>query len=281
MSRRARGGTSNDVITSRQNALVKRAREVRDGRDREFIFVEGLRLCEEAARAGLSIESALFTGSLSDGGRGSRLLDALEEAGARLHEVSEGVMESVADTKTPQGVALVARRPPSDLAEFERRLAEGVANAPLVVVLHGAGNPSNAGAMLRVAEAAGAHAVVATLHTADLFSPKSLRGSMGSAFRLPLWAGAEFADVLAWCATRGIETVSTSASATLTHTGFDWTRPAAVVVGAEGSGLTPDEVGATDAAVKIPMREPVESLNVATALAVILYEAARQRDFKN
>ncbi|HYN84702.1 MAG TPA: RNA methyltransferase [Pyrinomonadaceae bacterium] len=280
MSRGARGGASREVITSRQNALVKGAREVRDGRDRAHIFVEGLRLCEEGARAALSIESAFFTGSLSDAERGSQLLDTLQEAGARLHEVSDGVMESMSDTKTPQGVVLIARRPPSDLAWFERRLAREVSGAPLVVVLHGAGNPSNAGAMLRVAEAAGAHAVVATLHTADLFSPKSLRGSMGSAFRLPLWAGAEFADVLAWCAAKKIVTVGTSASAALTHAEYEWTGPTAVVVGSEGAGLSSSEVEATGAAVRIPMRAPVESLNVAAALAVILYEAARQRGFQ-
>ncbi|HEX5707811.1 MAG TPA: RNA methyltransferase [Pyrinomonadaceae bacterium] len=279
MSKSGRDGEDRDVITSRQNPLVKRAREVRDGRDRDSIFVEGLRLCEEAARAGLSIESALFTKSLSDVERGSHLLRELRDAGARLHAVAEGVFESIADTKSPQGVLLLARRPRADLEEFERQLAATSATAPLVVVLHGVGNPSNAGAMLRVAEAAGTQAVVSTRHTVDLFSPKSLRGSMGSAFRLPLWAGAELADVLAWCAARGIKTVSTSAGAGVPHTEFDWTQPSAVVVGAEGGGLAPTEVGATDASIKIPMRAPVESLNVATALAVVLYEAARQRGF--
>lgn len=279
MSRRGRGGDAREPLTSRQNPLVKRAREVRDGRDKECIFVEGLRLCEEAARAGLTIETALFTRSLSDVERGSHLLGALRDAGARLREVSASVLEAVADTKTPQGVLLLARRPRSDLEEFERRLGERDARAPLVVVLHGANNPANAGAMLRVAEAAGAHAVVSTRRTADLFSPKSLRGSMGSAFRLPLWTGAEFSDALAWCASRGVKTVSTAASATLLHTEFDWTSPAAVVVGAEGEGLAPSEVSATDASIKIPMRAPVESLNVAAALAVVLYEAARQRGF--
>lgn len=279
MSRRGGTDDARAVLTSRQNPLVKRAREVRDGRDKALIFVEGLRLCEEAARAALPVEEVLFTEALSDGGRGSRLLEGLADSGARLVPVSEGVMESVADTRSPQGVVLLARRPRADPAEFERRLTRAPGAAPLVVVLHRAANPSNAGAMLRVAEAAGATGLVSTRHTADLFSPKALRGSMGSAFRLPLWAGAELREVLGWCAANGIKTVSTSAGASLSHTEFDWAGPSAVFVGAEGAGLEAEEVAATDASVRIPMRPPVESLNVATALAVILYEAARQRGF--
>ncbi|HYY41607.1 MAG TPA: RNA methyltransferase, partial [Pyrinomonadaceae bacterium] len=148
---------------------------------------------------------------------------------------------------------------------------------PLVVIMHRINNPANAGAMLRVAEAAGATGVIATAGTVDLFSPKSLRGAMGSAFRLPLWPGAQLDEALNWCAARGIVTVATDLRAELTHTEFDWTRPHALVMGAEAHGLAPQESAAAATHLRIPMRPPVESLNVATALAVVLYEAARQR----
>jgi TrmH family RNA methyltransferase len=264
------------MITSRHNPLAQRARSVRDGRDVSGIFVEGLRLCEEAARSGLAIEDVLFTERFASAERGARLLADLR-AGGRVNvvEVSEGVLASVSDTKTPQGVALVARRPAADRETFERALPA----EPLLVVLHGVGNPANAGAALRVAEAAGAAGVVSTAGSTDLLSPKSLRGSMGSAFRLPLWTGADFGEVLAWCKGRGVLTVGTDLSAERAHTGIDWTGARAVVCGAEAAGLADEEAAATDLRARIPMRPPVESLNVAVALAVVLYEAARQRGF--
>lgn len=277
--RRAR---SAETITSRHNPLVRQAREARDGKNKELIFVEGLRLCEEAARAGLELDAVLFTEGFAKDARSSRLLDALANAADKVATVGDAVIEHLSDTKTPQGVVALARRPRTDRASFEAA-AESFETAhdvrPLVVVLHKLSNPSNAGAILRVAEAAGATAVVATRHTADPFSPKALRGAMGSTFRVPLWTGAEFAEVLEWCASRGVRTVSTSLDAARAHTEIDWAVPRAIIVGPEAGGLDASEARAADASVRIPMRAPVESLNVAVALAVVLYEAARQRGF--
>lgn len=264
-----------ELITSRKNALAQRARSVREGRERETVFVEGLRLCEEALRACVAFDFVLHTRSLEESARGSHLLAELRKVCTRVVAVSDDVLESVSDTKTPQGVVAVARRPQSGPEVLER--AE---STPLVVILHGANNPSNAGAALRVAEAAGATGLIVTKGSVDLFSPKSLRGSMGSAFRLPVWAGATFEEALQWCAARGIRTVATDASASATHTEVDWTTPRAVVLGPEAGGLTDEEVRACAEALRIPMREPVESLNLTTALAVVLYEAARRRDFR-
>lgn len=263
------------MITSRHNPLAQRARVARDEPSAGLIFVEGRRLCEEAASSGLAVEEFFFTEKFGRDERGSRLLAELGAGGSRAAEVSEGFLASVCDTKTPQGVALIARRPASDHASFERSLPQ----SPLVVVLHGINNPANAGAMLRVAEAAGAAGVVATAGTADPLSPKSLRGAMGSAFRLPLWAGASFGEVVGWCNGRGVMTVGADLNAARTHTEIDWAGARAIICGAEARGLSREEAAAADVRVRIPMRAPVESLNVAAALAVLMYEAARQRGF--
>src|SRR4051812_13917852 len=124
---------TDELITSRKNPLAQRARSVREGRERELVFVEGLRLCEEALRAGVGFDSVLYTRSLEENSRGSRLLASLRETRARVVAVSESVLESVSDTKTPQGVAAIARRPPSgaEVLEVSRQ-------TPLVVILHGA-----------------------------------------------------------------------------------------------------------------------------------------------
>jgi TrmH family RNA methyltransferase len=267
---------SSKIINSRDNALVKRARAVRDGKIRGQIFIEGVRLCEEATRAGLEINAVLYNEKLLKDERGQRLLQSLKAAEAQVALVSESVLSSVSDTKTPQGVVILALRPPTDKSVLEK----GAAEIPLIVVMHRINNPSNAGAILRTAEAAGATGAVVTLDSTDIFSPKALRGAMGSSFRLPLWTGADFKEALAWCSRRQIQTIATDASARRVYIEVDWTRPNAFIVGEEGSGLTASEVAEAIEAVKIPMRAPVESLNVAVATGIVLYEAARQRNEK-
>lgn len=263
------------MITSRKNPLVQRALAAREGRGDDLLFVEGVRLCEEAARSGIRVEDVLFTERISADERAAALLDELRRREVRLAQVSEDVIDSIADTRTPQGIILLARRPPCDRETFERALGD----APLLVILHGVNNPSNAGAMLRAAEAAGAAGVAATAGSTDLLSPKALRSAMGSCFRLPLWTGATLQEVTAWCRSRGIKVAATDAGAAFPHTEVDWRGAHAVLCGAEASGLSAHEVAGADVGIRIPMRAPVESLNVAVALGVVLYEAARQRGF--
>lgn len=263
---------ANEKITSRKNPFIQQARAVRDGRERELVFVEGVRLCEEALRAGVDFDSVFYTAEVEESSRGARLVEELRRVCPHALPVIESVLESIADTKTSQGVVALARRPRTGVDVIG--LGDEI---PLVVIMHRANNPANAGAMLRVAEAAGATAAVSTKDSTDLFSARALRGSMGSAFRLPLWTGATLDETLAWCAERGIRTVGTDAAATITHTEIDWTIPRAVIVGPEAGGLSDEEASAAAEIVRIPMRAPVESLNVAVALAVVLYEAARQR----
>ncbi|HEX8071448.1 MAG TPA: RNA methyltransferase [Pyrinomonadaceae bacterium] len=260
-------------ITSRYNPLIQHARRVQAGREPGLVFVEGFRLCAEAVVAGLEVEAALYTERAEADERAASLLSTLEGAGVRAFAVSEAMLAVVADTRSPQGLVLLARRPRTG----EDILAAAQDAVPLVVILHSINNPTNAGAMLRVAEAAGATGVIATAGTTDLLGPKALRGAMGAAFRLPLWLGAQFQSALAWCVARGIQTVATALTASETHTDHDWTGPRAVIMGAEAHGLHAEEISAADHHIRIPMRPPVESLNVATALAVILYEAERQR----
>jgi TrmH family RNA methyltransferase len=268
---------SGAVITSRDNTLARHARAVRDGKVRELVFVEGVRLCSEAIGANLSIEDVLYTERVAQDGRGAALLRALRGASARVSEVSEQVLASVSDTKTPQGIVALVSRPLTNSLALESVRVE----VPLLLIMHRTNNPANAGALVRTAEAAGATGAATTAGSTDIFSPKALRGAMGSAFRLPLWAGASYAEVLAWCQARGILTVCADARATRAYTEIDWTIPCALIVGPEASGLNDEEAAGANESVSIPMRAPVESLNVAVASAVLLYEAARQRSLKS
>ncbi|HEX5966072.1 MAG TPA: RNA methyltransferase [Pyrinomonadaceae bacterium] len=260
-------------ITSRDNSLLRLARAVRDGKNTDYIFVEGLRLCEEAVRSALEIEAVIVSEELVRKERVATAIAELDQAAQRSASVSEKLLESISYTKTPQGIVVLARRPDSS----EKRFASVVDEHSLLVVLHQINNPVNVGAILRTAEAASASGVITTQNTSDPFSPKSLRGAMGSAFRLPIWADPTYEKVIEWCRARAIDTVCADAAAALAHTDLDWTRATALIMGPESTGLTADEVKSATKVVRIPMHGSVESLNVSVAAGILLFEAARQR----
>ncbi|HSK65252.1 MAG TPA: RNA methyltransferase [Pyrinomonadaceae bacterium] len=260
-------------ITSRDNSLLRQARAVRDGKVDELIFVEGLRLCVEAVRSELPIEAVIVSEELHRKEKAAEQITEIAKASPRFATVSEKLLESISYTRTPQGIVVLARRPGAS----RDRLEASSTNNALLVLLHQINNPVNVGAILRTAEAAGATGIITTQNTSDPFSAKSLRGAMGSAFRLRIWRNADFADAVAWCRKRGIALVGTDADSSTKHTDFDWTRPSALVLGPESTGLTDDELKTTDQTIRIPMQGEVESLNVSVAAGIILYEAARQR----
>ena len=260
-------------ITSRDNSLLRQVRAVRDGKTGELIYVEGLRLCEEALRSQLEIEAVVVSEELLRKERVAGVIQEFSQASKRFASVSEKLLESVSYTKTPQGIIVLAQRPEAS----ESRLAAQLNVNPLLVVLHQINNPVNVGAILRTAEAAGAAGVITTKTTSDPFSPKSLRGAMGSAFRLPMWNGPSYVEVIEWCRQLGIATICADVDATMSYTGIDWTNPSALILGPESTGLTPDELELADQRVSIPMGGMAESLNVAVAAGVLLFESARQR----
>jgi len=261
------------TITSRDNSLLRQARAVRDGKVNDSIFVEGLRLCEEALSSGLKIETVIYSEEIARKERAAHLIRQLGKACQKVASVSEKLLESISYTKTPQGIVLLAARAASDEVSFNEKQPA----APFLVVLHGINNPVNVGAILRTAEAAGVTGLIATANTSDPFSPKALRGAMGSAFRLSIWTRSDYEQAIAWCAQRKVRTVCADVEGSKDYREFDWHGPCALIVGPESTGLSPAEIAAADEAVRIPMQGSVESLNVAVATGVLLYEANRQR----
>jgi RNA methyltransferase, TrmH family len=260
-------------ITSRDNSLLRQARAVRDGKLDELIFVEGLRLGEEALRSNLQIEAVIYSDQFENKPRAAELVRDLGKVTTKLVSVGEKLLESISYTKTPQGIVILAPRPVMTPAKFEACQS----GTPFLVILHGINNPVNVGAILRTAEAAGVTGIITTAGTADPLSPKSLRGAMGSTFRLPIWPEAQFEDAIAWCRTRGIRTFGANAKAQNSYAAVDWYEPSALVMGTESAGLSRDDLALVDKAVSIPMKGETESLNVAVAAGIILYEAQRQR----
>jgi TrmH family RNA methyltransferase len=261
-----------ETITSRDNSLLKLARSVRDAKTTDYIFIEGLRLCDEALRSQLSVEAVIVSEELAAKEKSAAIIAALTDASKRIALVSEKLLESISYTQTPQGIVVLAARPGTSEQHFDAHQGNS-----LIVVMHRINNPVNVGAILRTAEAAGASGAIATQNTADPFSPKALRGAMGSAFRLPIWFGPTYEEAISWLARRDVHTVCADVHAETSYEQVDWRKPSALIVGPESSGLSTEEIAAAKVSVRIPMRGPAESLNVAVATGVLLYEAARQR----
>jgi TrmH family RNA methyltransferase len=262
-----------EIITSRDNSLLRQVRAVRDGRVDDQIFVEGMRLCEEALTSELKIHAVVFSDEIAQKEKPAELIAKLSTVSDRLISVSEKLLAYVSYSKTAQGILLLASRPDASEGQLSRKQTE----TSLIVIMHRITNPVNVGAILRTAEATGVTGAIATENATDPFSPKALRGAMGAAFRLPVWYRPSYARALEWCAKRGVKSVCADLDAQKNYTEFDWTGSCALILGPETAGLSPPEIAAADDAVRIPMRKPVESLNVSVATGVLLYEAARQR----
>ena len=182
-----------EIITSRDNSLLRHTRAVRDGLVDDQIYVEGMRLCEEALTSGLKIYAVIFSDEIARKAKPAELIEKLTHATERLVSVSEKLLTYVSYSKTSQGILLLASRPDSS----EAQLTASQKETSLIVVMHRITNPVNLGAILRTSEATGVTGAIATENATDPFSPKALRGAMGAAFRLPIWYRPSYAETLA------------------------------------------------------------------------------------
>ena len=262
-------------ITSRDNSKIKTAGRVRDGSDKDLIFVEGLRLAEEFSRSRLKIFDVFYTEDLARTERGAEFLRTAETS--NLTEVSAKVFDSLADTKTSQGIILIGEKPAANRQIIEAKLRE-TPDFPLLVLLHQINNPSNLGAILRTCEAVGAAGVITTKNSAHAFSPKALRGAMGASLRIPMWTDADFFEVLDWAKNNNFTSACAAVNVAKSYLEIDWRVPRLLVFGSEAHGLSAEEFKKVDESLLIPMANNVESLNLAVAAGVILFEAKRQSE---
>lgn len=259
-------------ITSRDNERLKSVRRVRDGRDEGRIFIEGVRLAEEALRSEIFIEESFMSSNFADTERKIKLVEDLRIRDHSVAEVAENVFSSICDTQNSQGIVLIARRPDGSKAKIEANLL----NLPLVVFLHEAGDPANLGGILRTAEAAGVAGVIVSYGSTDAFSPKAVRAAMGSSFRVPIWESVDFDEVLSWAEGLKLNTTSADINAEASYLDIDWKVPRLIVFGSEAHGLSQDMRERISESVRIPMANEVESLNLVISCGIILFEAKRQ-----
>jgi len=258
-------------ISSRQNALVARFRRVAGGDDPSLVLLDGAHLVAEALAAGVRVRDVLVTDEARARSEVAALLEQLRHSQADVVAATLAVVAAASPVRTPSGIVALAERPVDKHDDIYK------SPSPLVLVAHGVQDPGNIGALVRVAEASGASGVVATGECADPFGWKALRGSMGSALRLPIGRRPSAGDAVAEARRHGCAIVVTVPRGGRSIFETDLTRPVAVVIGGEGAGVPSSVVDAADEQVSIPMATPVESLNTAAAAAVVLYEARRQR----
>lgn len=258
-------------INSASNEKIKHARRVRDGRESGLIFIEGLRLAEEAVNSSLTIEVCFSDSPEKPEPRLSALLKRLEQNSVPHFTTTTDIIRAMSDTVQSQGIILIARRPAQQTTGAWQK------NSTLLLGLDRLQDPGNLGTLIRTAEAAGVGGIVSLKGSADAFSPKVLRSSMGSAFRLPLLENASATDLHALQVNQGFKIVAAAGEGEMDYTDYDWQQPTLLLLGNEGSGVAPELMQQCDVRLRIPMHAGVESLNVAAAGAVMLFEAARQR----
>jgi TrmH family RNA methyltransferase len=247
------------VIRSRNNPIVRRLRELKARADADLALVEGPKLLREAVCAGIDIVEVAASPGIA----------LPEMRGTTVWALAPDIVASLSETETSQGVLAIVRRP-----SFRE---DALFRAPaLVLVAVGVQNPGNLGALLRTAEAAGATGAYLTDGCADPFAWKALRGSMGSAFRLPSLRRIEVDAALLTLEQRGVTLVAAVAGGR-PYDAVDLRGPIALLLGPEGSGLPAEVERRAQVLIGVPMQAPVESLNVGVAAGILLFEAARQR----
>ena len=202
---------------------------------------------------------------------GKGVLKLAESRGVDILWISERLMDTLSESKTPQPVMAVVRMKRHGEEELLTH------DAKLIVVAHQLQDPGNLGTIIRTAEAVNASGVAITANTVDPYNAKAVRASMGSILRLPVVPIGDLPSFLKKCKAQGFQTTATILTGGKTHFDVDLTKPTVVILGQEGAGLSEDIVTRIDLRVRIPMAETIDSLNVSTAATVILYEALRQR----
>lgn len=259
-------------VTSRNNPLIKRFREVaREGRAGDVVLLDGEHLVGEALDSEVPLHVVAIA---SDAARGRfvSLAERSIRAGARVVTMPGSVLSSISPVRQASGIVALAQVTPASLED-----ALAGRTRQLVVLLDGVQDPGNVGAIIRTAEACGATGVIAGPRTADPFGWKALRGSMGSALRLPIARVDTLDAAIGAIRQAGLRIFTTLPRGGTPLATADLSGPSVIVVGGEGAGLSDEVAAAADEGLTIEMQGPVESLNVSIAAAIVLYAASRQR----
>ena len=247
-----------DQITSIHNPKIKHLLQLQQkssARRKEGLFVvEGQREREHCLAGGYEVVETYRVGE----------------------NVSEKVYEHIAYRGTTEGVIAVVRAKPHTLSDIAK---DDVSCSPLYIVLEGVEKPGNLGAILRSADASGVDAVIVCDPLTDIYNPNIIRGSIGAVFTVPTVVCAS-EECISFMKEHGVQILTAQLQDSSLYYDQDMTRPTAIVMGTEATGLTNQWREAADAHIRIPMLGRLDSLNVSVSAAILMYEAVRQRGGK-
>jgi TrmH family RNA methyltransferase len=280
-------GTPPEKIISLQNPRLKQLVKLRDRRPRDeagLFLIEGYRELKRALAAGVKPGELYCSPGWFLGENEPALIDGAQHAGAQVFELSKEAFAKVSYRDRPDGLLAVApqwHRTLADLvvaglAEAGPGSATPAAKPPLLLVVEAIEKPGNLGTILRSADAAGVEAVIVCDPVTDIFNPNVVRSSTGVLFSMPVVVAGN-AEVRTWLRAHGIRAVATTPAAPALYTGSDLRGPLAIIMGSEQYGLSEFWLKESDLLVRIPMAGQADSLNVAMAAIITLFEAVRQR----
>lgn len=265
---------SPEKITSLQNPRIKQLVKLRDRRDRDeagLFLIEGYREIRRALEKGIRPRELYFSPDWFLGENEPALIEQAKQAGSQLFELSKDAFAKVAYRERPDGLLAVAPQWKHALADLK------LGARPFLLVVEAIEKPGNLGTILRSADAAGCDAVIVCDAVTDIFNPNVVRASTGVLFSVPIVV-ADSASVHAWLRKKGVRIVATTPDTPDIYTKADLRGPLAIIMGSEQYGLSDFWLKESHQLVRIPMAGQADSLNVAMATIITLFEAVRQRN---
>jgi RNA methyltransferase, TrmH family len=266
-----------ELLTSPSNPLIKALKGLERKKERVesgLFLAEGARIVGEGLAWGWTAETVVVAADMADRPHIAALVRTADASGARVVLAPERLMTKITQKDNAQSV----------VAAFRQRhiapdaLPVHTSAAPLYVALYEVRDPGNLGTILRTADCAGASGVILLGTCCDPYSFEAVRASMGSIFDMP-FAEASFDAFNAWRRAKGLSLTAASVNGTIRHDSAPFTTPSVIIMGNEQAGLPADVEAACDHLSLIPMRGGADSLNLAQATAIMIYEAWRQRGY--
>ncbi len=266
-----------EVITSLQNPKVKKAVKLADRKERNatgLFLIEGYREIKHAADSAVVFQTLFVCSEFFLGTNENALIDLIRNRGVEVVVCSQQVFQKLSYRDRPDGLLAIAVQMQLSLKDF---IANFTAKKdPFLVVAEAIEKPGNLGTILRSADAAGVNGVIVCDRCTDIYNPNVVRASIGTLFTIPV-VEASTVETLRWLQEQKIKVVAATPSAEEEFTRIHLTGGIAIAVGTEQLGLSETWMQAADLKVRIPMYGVADSLNVATATTLLLYEAVRQR----
>lgn len=266
---------SDAVISSRQNALIKRVRRLQQKkyRVREGVFfVEGIRVVLTALELAAPVETVIYAPELLTSDVALQAVEEFKVQGGKVAKVTAEVFQSISARDNARGLGAIISARVKAPADFS------VHDDDIFVAIEDVSDPGNLGTIVRTVDAVGAAGVIMVGQSTDPFHPTALRASMGALFSVPVAVAGTFDDVWLWAREQRLQTIATSAHARQTFWDAGYRLPALLLLGSEGEGLSEEVQARADLTVAIPMHGVSSSLNLAVAAGLLLYELRRVSD---